>query len=162
MVGAAVVVGMLALLVGDRTLPEDAPPAPTPTPPRAERLAREMAERRRQLVASLTPTPDVDLEQIRAELVLRQTEVCADACPRSAPGDCTLRELRVTSREDASIGVGYAVACGPVRDVSGRWVYHSRMIPRSASFDRFASRWLLVGFGAPSVATGAGTDGAAP
>jgi len=153
---------MLTLLAGDRMMPDDVPSAPTPTPPRAERLAREMAERRRQLVASLTPTPDVELEQIRAELALRQTEVCADACPLSAPGDCTLRELRVTSREDTSIGVGYAVACGPVRDGSGRWVYHSRLVPRSASFDRFAGRWLLVGFGASSAATGTGTDDAAP
>ncbi len=148
-VGAVVAVSMLALLVGNRVTPDDTAPAPTPTPPRAERLAREMAERRRQFVASLTPTPDVDLDQVRAELVLQQADVCADACPHSAPGDCSLRELRLVSREASSLRVEYAVACGPVRLPSGSWRYHSRLVGRSASFDRFGGRWLIAGFGAP-------------
>ena len=142
-VGAAVAVGLLALLVRDRMTPDDAAPPPSPTPPRAERLARDIETKRRQFVASLTPTPDVDLEQVRTELMLRQIEVCDDACPQSTAGDCSLRELRVVSREESTLRVAYAVACGPVRDASGRWIYHSR----SASFDRFGGRWLMAGFG---------------
>lgn len=161
-VGAVVALGMLALLVGDGVTPDDTAPAPTPTPLRADRLEREMADRRRQFLASLTPTPDVDLEQVRAELVLRQTEVCADGCPRAAPGDCTLRELRVVSREERSLRVAYAVACGPVRDASGRWTYHNRLVERSASFDRFGGRWLMVGFGAPPITTGPDAEGDVP
>jgi hypothetical protein len=147
--GAVVAFALLALLVGDRVGQGPTGPQPTPTPPRAERLAEEVADTRRRFLASLTPTPDVDLEQVRTELALQQTEVCTDACPRSAPGDCSLRELRVVSREARSLRVEYSVACGPVRLPSGEWIYHSRLVERSASFDRFGGRWLMAGFGAP-------------
>lgn len=147
--GTMVAFVLLALLVGDRVTPDASGPPPTPTPPRAERLAEEMAETRRRFLASLTPTPDVDLEQVRAELVLQQIEVCADACPRSATGDCSLRELRVVTREARSLRVAYSVACGPVQQPSGEWVYHSQLVERAASFDRFGGRWLMAGFGTP-------------
>lgn len=147
--GAVVAFALLALLIGDRVTSNPTGPTPTPTPPRAERLAEEMAETRRRFLASLTPTPDVDLDEVRAELTLQQTEVCADACPRSAPRDCSLRELRVVAREEGSLRVEYAVACGPVRQPSGEWFYHSQLVQRSASFDRFGGRWLMAGFAAP-------------
>lgn len=146
-VGGLIVAALIAVLAvqqhgGSRST---APP-PTPTPPRAERVAGEVAASRTQFLASLTPTPDTDVAEVRTELELQLATLCAGACPRSQ-GDCSLRNLDIIRREETTLHVRFDLACGPYQRADGRWVYHSPLVQRSASMDRFAGRWLLVGVG---------------
>jgi hypothetical protein len=146
-IGALAAVILVSLLVWVRQRPsEPVRPDPTATPRRAEAMARQVEERRQQFLASLTPTPDTDLTAVRSELELRSQDVCSEACPSSTAADCKVRELQLVVREDDTLRVDFAVACGAYQDADGRWIHSSPLVRCTASFDRFGGRWLMASF----------------
>jgi hypothetical protein len=126
------------------------PAAPGPAPPdpaaaQRLRLEREVAARRQQFLGSLTPTPDDELEAVRAELVLAAPQLCATLCPGSAAGDCTFSEHRVLARESATLRVGVVVACGPAALADGSWQQLPAPVEATVLLEHFGGRWLVRG-----------------